>query len=88
VTRMTLLGLFDFIFLSEQKNEIDWRILYIRFLKKQCALNVNLTGHQVPFNTLGTNLNWILWSYCCCGHRHKKFGNTNFWYENGHKKPP
>jgi hypothetical protein len=23
VTRMTLLGLFDFIFLSEQKNEID-----------------------------------------------------------------
>jgi len=35
-------------------------------------LNINLMGHQVPFNTLSTNLNYIPWSYYCYGHRHKK----------------
>ena len=80
---MTLLGFFDFIFLSELKSEIFLRIQYIRFLKEQwevvdhvtyylCALNINLMGHQVPFTTLATNLNCVPWSYCCCGHKHKK----------------
>jgi hypothetical protein len=85
---MSLWGLFYFIFLSEQKSKICWRIQYIRFLKEQCefvdqmtylcALNINLMGHQVSFNTSATNLNFIPLSYWCYGHRYKNFRNPNF----------